>query len=222
MEKQGWPPPGIVATATAYLGRYREFDSALSLVWLPEGTEKKYGLGCDPGYSFNVLSKIVLDNPKYEWVWILGDDHVFAPDLWLKLFSRDVDIVVPLCLRRYDFNPVLNLGEEGGFIPHPDPWSVIAGKSGLMEWTGTCGNAGMFIRRKVLETMEFPWFRQGQLDPKYSSSDLYFSWTAQKAGFKIYIDLDNCIGHIDHLAIWPRKAEDGHWYVDYRPAAIYR
>jgi hypothetical protein len=210
----------VVGTATGYLGRYREFDSALALVWLPEGSERKYGLGCDPGHSFNVLCKAMIDDEKFQWIWILGDDHVFAPNLWLNLFARDVDIVVPFCLRRSELSPILHYGEEGKFGPHPDPWSVVTGKSGLLEWDGTCGNAGMLIRRHVLEEMEYPWFRQGQLDPKYSSSDLYFSWAAQKAGFKVYVDLDNCIGHIDHFAIWPRK-QDGHWYIDYRPAAVY-
>jgi hypothetical protein len=209
-------PPGLVGTATAYLGRYREFDQCLDRIWLPDGSEKRSVLGCDPGYSFNVLSKIMIDRPEFEWIWILGDDHTFPQDLWLKLYVRNVDIIVPLCLRRNDYSPVLNYGEEGKFVPHPDRWEVLRGKSGLMEWNGTCGNAGMLIRRNVLEKMEYPWFRQGQLDPQYSSSDLYFCWAAQKAGFKIWIDLDNCIGHIDHIGIWPRRDEEGNWFVDFR------
>ena len=213
-------PPGYVVIPTAYLGRYREFDNCLNQVGLPVGSVKKMGLGCDIGYSFNEVCRVGFNDPKIKWFWILGDDHVFAPDLWRKLYDRNVDIVVPLCLRRGDWEPTLNYGEEGGFTGLPDRWAPLVGKSGLMEWSGTVGNAGMLIRRNVLEEIEFPWFRQGQLDPKFSSSDLYFCHAAQKAGFKVYVDLDNHIGHIDHIALWPRKGEDGHWYLDFRPAAL--
>lgn len=211
-------PPGVMGVPTAFLGRYREFDACFNRVHLPDKTKKLHSLGCDVGYGFNNLAYQTINDPEMQWLWILGDDHDFRKDLWLNLYERDVDIVVPLCLRKSDNAPVLNCGEEGNFAPYPGRWDILKGKSGLMEWNGTVGNAGMLIRRRVLETVEPPWFRQGVLDPKYSSSDLYFSWEVQKYGFKIYIDLDNFIGHIEHLSVWPRRDEDGEWYVDFHHA----
>jgi hypothetical protein len=212
-------PPGLVGCPTAFLGRYREFDDHFDAVLVPPGSEKRRGLGCDVGYSFNLLADHMLANPDFQWLWILGDDHSFAPDLWLRLYERNVDVVVPLCLRKNDRAPVFNCGPDGGFVPDPNRWEVLRGKSGLMQWKGTVGNAGMLIRRRVFEKMNPPYFRQGQLDPRYSSSDIWFSWALQEAGFTLWIDLDNLIGHIEHVAYWPRRDEKGNWYFDVMPAA---
>lgn len=212
-------PPGILGVATGFLGRYREFDECLSRIIVPSGSRKLYSKGCDVGYHFNNLAQITLDNPEMQWLWILGDDHDFSPSLWHQLYIRNVDIVVPLCLRKNDTAPVINCGQAGGFGPDPYRWDGLQGKSGLYDLTGkTVGNAGMLIHRKVFESIPGPWFKQGQLDPKYSSSDIYFSWMVQENGFKVYLDLDHYIGHIDHVAVWPRRDADGNWFVDYRVA----
>lgn len=211
-------PPGLVGTLTHYLGRYREFDVALQMVWVPPNSEKKYFLGVDIAANLNTMVEALMENPKWEWLWMLGDDHVFTNDLFLKLYERDVDIVVPLCLRRDGFTPVLNYGEKEGCKSIQNSWEPLIGKSGLLKWEGTCGNAGMLVRRKVFKKLELPCFRAGQLSPKFSSVDLYFSLMAQKAGFDIYIDLDNTIGHIEHMAIWPARLPDGSWQVEIRQA----
>jgi hypothetical protein len=210
-------PPGEVGVASHFLGRYREFDGCFNTVWLPPGSVKEYFLGVDPCHHFNEMVRRMRDR-KLEWVWILGDDHVFCQDLWLKLWERDVDIVVPMCLRRTDFTPILNHDAAGGFICIGDSWPLVAAKSGLMEWEGTTGNAGMLIRKHVFDKIEEPWFQAGKLSPEFSGSDLYFCYQAQKAGFKVWIDLDNPIGHINHMAIWPRRDEEGAWHIDVRMA----
>lgn len=209
-------PKGVVGIASAFLGRYREFDACLNSVWLPPASVKQWCLGVDPCHHFNDMCRKVLSDKDLQWVWILGDDHVFTQDLWLNLYERNVDIVVPLCLRRSGFTPVLNEGEDKGFAAIQDSWKYLSGKKGLIEWPGVCGNAGMLIRRNVLEAMEPPWFRAGQLNPEFSASDLFFCHLAQKSGFKIHVDLDNHIGHINHTAIWPRRDEAGEWFVDTR------
>ncbi len=212
-------PSGVAGVATGFLGRYREFDVCLNRELFPVGTKTLLSMGCDVGFHFNNLAQQMLDDPTMQWLWILGDDHDFSPDLWLKLYERNVDIVVPLCLRKNDTAPVINLGKEGGFGPDPNRWECLIGKSGLFDLTGrTVGNAGMLIRRKVFESIPGPWFKQGQLDPRYSSSDIYFSWMVQEHGFKVNLDLDNYIGHIEHVSVWPRRDENGQWFVDYRHA----
>jgi len=210
-------PAGEVGVATHFLGRYREFDAAFQTVWLPPGCTKEYFLGVDPCHHFNEMVR-KMQSRNYEWVWILGDDHVFCQDLWMKLYERDVDIVVPLCLRRTDFTPILNEDAAAGFIAINQSWNQLIGKTGMLEWYGTCGNAGMLIRKHVFDKIEEPWFRAGKLSPEFSGSDLYFAHQAQRAGFKVWIDLDNTIGHINHMAIWPRRDEGGDWHIDVRMA----
>jgi len=208
---QGYPP-GVIGVATGFLGRYREFDACLNIVWKPPTTETIYYIGVDVCKHFNSMVRSTLAKPENEWLWILGDDHAFCQDLWLNLYERNVDIVVPLCLRK-NAKPIPILDDPTHKI---SPTEAISGKSGLLEWGGLTGNAGMLIRRRVFEQMEPPWFRAGQDDPEYSGSDYYFCRAAHRAGLKIYVDLDNPIGHIHHFAIWPRRDENGEWYVDYR------
>ena len=149
-------PPGLVGTCTHYLGRYREFDTALSMAIVPNESVKQYYMGVDVANNFNSMVENLLANEPWKWLWILGDDHVFTNDLWVNLYERNVDIVVPLCLHRDGFQPVLSYGEDKGFERIPNAWDEIKGKTGLMKWTGTCGNAGMVIRRNVFEKLEFP------------------------------------------------------------------
>ena len=212
-------PPGVVGIASAQLGRYREFDWCLENVWLPPGSVKRWCMGVDVCHNFNDMARFTLESPEFKWLWILGDDHLFTQDLMMELFARDRDVVVPLCLRRSnDFAPVLNWGREKNFTAVQDSWAEIKGKSGLMDWPGTAGNAGMLVKRHVLEALEEPWFRAGQLHPGYSSSDLYFCDAFERLGFRLLIDLDNVIGHINHMGIWPRRDENGEWHLDVRNA----
>lgn len=215
-------PPGIVGICSGFLGRYREFDLCVDALWTPQGSRPVWSMGVDVTNNFNSMTRELLSEKSLQWLFVLGDDHVFCQDLVLRLWERDVDIVVPLCLRKTDYTPVLNRGENDGFRTITNSWPEIMaareipGKPGLVEWEGTCGNAGMLIRRSVLESLEPPWWRCGQLDPGYGSPDLYFCHAAQRAGFKVHIDLANVIGHIVHAAVWPRRDEAGNWNAEFR------
>lgn len=210
-EKVSRMPPGLIGVATGFLGRYREFDACLQVLWQPPKAETIYYIGVDVTRHFNAMVEDTLKNPELQWLWILGDDHVFTQDLLLNLYERNVDIVVPLCLRKNKL-PV-------PILEHPDPSkntiNAIRGKSGLIPYDGYTGNAGMLIRRAVLGTMEKPLFRAGQRDPGYASPDYFFCEYVKQYGITIHVDLDNHIGHMGHFAIWPRN-EGGEWYVDYR------
>jgi len=200
-------PPGIVGIATAFLGRYREFDVCLDDAWFPPESEMLWCMGIDPCHHFNQMVEKMYSDNKFQWVWILGDDHTFPADLWWNLYQRNVDIVVPLCLKKD--RPPRPLLEHGDY--NLSYWDWIKGRSGLMPWDGTVGNAGMLIRRSVFDEMEAPWFRAGVHDPGHSSSDLNFCRCIQRLGFIVNVDLDNPIGHLQHYAVWPKRDEDGVW-----------
>ncbi|MGR3303275.1 MAG: hypothetical protein ACUZ8I_12335, partial [Candidatus Scalindua sp.] len=101
-------PPGLIGIASSTMGRYREFDISLSTVGVPQGSGITYETGCDVAYNFNNLCRKLLRRTDYEWLWILGDDHVFQPDTLNRLIGRNVDIVAPLCLKRTrPFGPVI-------------------------------------------------------------------------------------------------------------------
>jgi hypothetical protein len=204
---------GIVGIATNYVSRYTDFHMCLDHFMVPNGSQISRQMGVNVAFHYNNMARHMLEDDVYRWVIMLGDDHVFAPDLLLRLLERDVDIVVPLCLRRIPpFNPVIHSNAVHKY--KPVDFDFLHGKTGLIDvGDHNTGNAGMVVKRHVYETLPQPWFELGKTNPEMGGCDLYFCEKARKAGFKIYVDTDNCIGHIFHAAVWPVKDEN----LSYRP-----
>lgn len=210
-ERSNKHPKGVIGIATAPLGRYREFDLCVSNLEMPQGCQIDWRMGVNVAFHFNNMIRSMLSNDEFEWVWILGDDHTFEPDVLIRLLERDVDVVTPFCLRRANpFNPVLATGKNGGY--KACSFQTVDGKKGLMDITSyTVGNAGTLIRRKVCETIPEPWYENGKIDPEKESCDLYFCTKIKEYGFKSYLDLDVLFGHIFHAVVFPERKQDGSW-----------
>jgi hypothetical protein len=209
---QGYQP-GHIGIASDFLGRYREFDYCVARCLSPQGSSYQYYLGVDVCHNFNTMVRHVLQDPTFQWLWILGDDHLFNPNLLLNLLDRNVDVVTPLCLRRLaPYVPLLHTGFDKRCVSYKNPWEMIQGKTGLLEWEGSAGNAGMLIRRHVLEAMTDPYFENGKTASGVGAADLYFWHKLREQGFKTYLDLDNLLGHMTHVAVWPKYLEEtGTW-----------
>ena len=208
--------PVITGIACSSLGRYREFDITLRNVQTPPGSTISWSIGLDIAHNYNNLCKSLLEHKEYKWLWILGDDHVLRPDILMNLIKRDVDIVAPLCLQRAQpFAPVI-YKSEGGKHYQAD-FGFLKGKKGLIE-VDACGNAGMLIRREVIEAIGGDWHRVGWIQPDRGSSDLYFCKRAKEKGYKIHVDLDNTIGHIAHMSVWPVRDFNNEYSLAIREA----
>lgn len=145
---------------------------------------------------------------------MLGDDHVFSPDLLEKLINRNVDIVVPLCLQRAKpLQPVLQKEISPGkvekmtFDDLPNRTKLWRLPHGIYT-----GNAGMLVKRRVFDIMGYPWMEQGQLVPGRGGFDLYFCKKAQELKILVHLDLENTTGHMTHVGIWPEEKDDGWGY----------
>ena len=58
-----------------------------------------------------------------EWLWMIGDDHAFHPDIVVRLLSHDVDVVAPHCLQKsWPFPQVVYEGRSST----PRRWGRIA------------------------------------------------------------------------------------------------
>lgn len=216
--------PGVIGIASGFLGRYREFDVCVHRTQMPVGSQLDWRVGVGIAHNFCEMVRRTLGyethklpgDVDFQWLWILGDDHVWSPDLLKKLLARDVDVVVPLCLRRMPaYSPVLFAGSEGGYAPLG--WEAINGQTGLVKLeTKLLGNAGMLIKRHVLEAIDEPWFENGKMNPEMGGCDLWFCQKVHDAGFGLYLDTDNPIGHLSHVAIWPRRDGDNNYNPDIR------
>ena len=141
-----------------------------------------------------------------DWLWVLGTDHVMNFDLLERLLSHDVDVVVPLCLKRSPpYDPVVysHQNEKGQYVGYTD-----LPEHGLVP-VHAAGSAGMLIRRHVLDTFEDPVFEShGGLN-----EDLHFCAKVRDAGFSIWCDVDAPLGHIGQISVWPRYSGD-EWMID--------
>ena len=207
-------PPGIIAVPTGSIGRYREFDIQLIQMHAPAGSLLTYKMGLNVARNINDAIRAMA--PEHEWVFILGDDHTFAPDVLMKLLDHNVDVAVPLVLHRSPpYMPVL-YGPGPDYVHVKPSW--FKGKRGLVDISEfTVGNAGMLVRRKVFETLSDPWFEMGKTHPEVGGSDLYFSEKVRRAGIKQYMDMDLAMGHIGHVAFWPGWDADGTLLMQIRP-----
>jgi glycosyltransferase involved in cell wall biosynthesis len=208
-------PPGTIIICSGELQRYTAF--AQSLVSLGPPPRTKLSWACGVNIAGNLNHAIA--RAKGEWIWILGDDHIFAPDILFRLLAHEVDVVSPLVLMRHrPFAPIVFKSDlpDGTF----EFWQGPDLPSGGLHQVAAASGAGMLVRRHVLEGIDRPYFELGRIKPTEMSEDLYFYRKVREKGFKVYIDLDTMMGHITPAALWPRKKADGRWEIHVDPDCV--
>lgn len=205
--------PGTIVVAAASMPRYYEFQFSLDAVGAPVGSKQLVIRSCDITQNFNDGVKQMVG----DWVWFLGDDHSFEPGLLIKLLNHHVDIVVPITpCKSAPFMPCMMHGpEDYNEVWHEDMplyhWSELSGTGLLPLPKGDfIGQAGMLVRKNVLDTLGYPWFKCGQLDPGRLQEDLDFCHRVQQAGFTVYVDQDTILDHHYICGITARKV-NGTW-----------
>jgi hypothetical protein len=194
--------PGVVCVPSSALGRYREFDVCMSKLVVPLGTEVEWRIGLNIiGHINNTIRSMFKHN--LHWVWIADDDSLFDPGILIRLLHHDVPVVAPFILRRsHPMIPTICKPYGDKYIrPGFDHYN---GKSGLVDISGWCiGTAGMLIQRRVLEQIRDPWMENRKTTK--SDFDLNFCRKLSEAGITLHIDLDTPMGHLTHVAVWPKR-----------------
>ena len=205
--------PGTIIVAAATTPRFYEFQMALEGLHVPAGTKLTIERSCDITQNFNKGVKSM----EGEWAWFLGDDHSFEPKLLLKLLDHRVDVVVPItpCKVPPWLPCVMHGPKEGEAIWHESmllyDWTELSGP-GLWEFPkgDFIGQAGMLVRKPVLDKLGYPWFKAGQLDPGRLQEDMTFCHELQQLGYIIWIDRDVIFDHYFIVNVTARKHE-GLW-----------
>ena len=196
-------PPGTVGIAVQETGRYTAFTESMSSLQSPVGTVISWAYGSDIVVGMNHL----VDTMQGEWLWLMGDDHAFDPDLLMRLLGHEVDVVVPVCLMRQSpFWPVAKTGADQCLD------LTSAAKTGLVELHET-GSAGMLIRKSALdrvrEAFPGPVFERGD-----TSEDYLLCSRLRELAIPIWCDLGSRLGHMTVAAVWPGEA-NGDGCVDF-------
>lgn len=207
--------PGTICVASGDLARYSRFCNSMMQVEAPPDTRTAWACGLNVAANFNHCIR----NMTGEWVWIMGDDHVFAPDTLMRLLAHDVDVVVPVVIRRQPpFIPVLfkqrppNSVSPMGTFPYIK-WSELPqhGLIGPEQGLHVAGSAGMLIRKRVLDQIGDPWFEVGQCGREVINEDAHFCEKLATLGIPLYADLDTWMGHVTPMTIWPSRSANGAW-----------
>lgn len=199
--------PGGLAIITGELTRYVQAMRCLSMIRVPNGTVRAWEAGALVAYNINHAITTLLGRPEVGWVWLMGDDHTFEPTILLDLLDRDVDCVVPLCLNRTPpFAPTI---VSGGRMKPID--KVPLGGLYRLGDDELCGDAGLLVRRHVLEAIPAPWYDH-RISGAHNAEDRAFVERVKAAGFAVHVDTDHVIGHQTAVTITPDK-RSGRWEV---------
>jgi hypothetical protein len=207
-------PHGMVAVVAQDTARYSMFAASLTGLNVPPGTTIKWEIGHSIADSLNDVAASFLDLSDGDWLFLLNDDHAFAPGLLGRLLDHEKDIVVPLCYTRVPpYKPVVYSGFADDAGPNVRRRVDLNDHplGGLIP-VHSAGGAGMLIRRRVLEAVERPWFEMGMVASTQMGEDVYFCDKARAAGFGIHADLDARLGHCTTAVVWPAKEPSGWTY----------
>jgi hypothetical protein len=205
--------PGTVAVPMSEIGRYAMFTVSLAGTRQPEGTALSIMASASVTENLNAVVRHL--NDQSEWVWIVGDDHVWENDALIRLLEAtdrtDADIMVPLVVKR---NPPWHLvifhedGEREDGLPRwrPFGWEEVP-ESGVFE-IDAAGSAGMLIKRQVFEAIGDPWFHSS--GGVVLNEDVMFCRDARAYGFGIFACADVTMGHLGIFNVRPFR-RGGRW-----------
>lgn len=204
--------PGTIILASAMQPRFFEYVTSMERLRVPQGTRYLIERGCDVAGNFNSgLKKATGD-----WVWFVGDDHSFHEDTLMKFLDHRVDVVVPISpIKVAPWGPCMIHGPSDGRVWHPDmplyTWEEVSGE-GLMPLPigDFIGQAGMLVKKPILDKLGYPWFKTGQFDPGRLTEDLYFCHELQKMGVTIHVDRDVIFDHWFIMGVTARTHQ-GHY-----------
>ena len=209
-------PPGTIGLSLGEIVRYASFLMSLSAVWRPPGSVVASGQSVAIAENLNAITRMMLATPSHQWLWVQADDHVWRKDALRKLLDCQVDVVVPLIIRRGPpFLPVINKRRtRAGFLSYG--YDEIP-TSGTWEIGSVAGSGGMLIRRHVIEAV-VEWQGHERLW-EYSkgdntNEDYLLSQKIRRAGFTIHCCSDVVMGHSALFTVWPEvvSRDDGeHW-----------
>ena len=200
-------PPGAICLASGEIARYGVSLQCLERLRVPNASLLAWFMGVLVAENLNRGLDAMLENPALQWAWIMGDDHIYDAGIVMGLLEREVDVVLPLCLNRY---PPLDPSIVG---PAGQKHLEDLPTAGLYRLAPdeTCGDAGMLIRRSVLERLARPFYdrlRSGS----FKSEDQAFTRKLQDAGYDVWVDVEHPIGHIAAVAVEP-VVKHGAWNI---------
>lgn len=169
---------------------------------LPEGSKiSRARLGSVPGN----LNKIIECAKEFDYVFIVEDDSMFAPDTVVRLLQHDKDVVAGLCVSRQPpFMPYIYETDGTDIRPR----ALKEDDKGLIKVAAT-GMGGILIKMSVFDKLTKPYFRTFYEGEVEWGQDVLFAKSLVAAGIKVFCDTDVTIWHATQCAIGAIRNDKG-------------
>lgn len=236
------PTPGWIAIPSGVSPRFIEFWERLMILTKPSGTGYSRSSSPDNGLNRNNTTKEMLQQSAPQWIYYLDDDHEFPADSLLrKLYILEqypqIDALAGFYTKKYPpFKSVLFTKVPPDDLERPSwdrmkqamivgdqvPDASSRGSSrvpGLLKVAG-CGGGGLLVRRRVIEALAqlHPDVHLFETGPKRAyGPDIGFCMKLRDAGFNLYADLGNPLGHMIGCTITPQwDAKLKAWFLIFK------
>lgn len=202
-------PLKIKVGLPSYSGRVFP-DTAETIKSLSLYDDIEFDISIIPGLSTALARNVSLTNSRklkqhfdFDYFLSMDDDISFPVSAVLMLLDRNLDIVSASYPMRSNISggtlDRLTCGTWKDFVGHAPRESYLSVNSSGLVSCDTVGLGCCLIKRKVFETMKYPFFRNHVIENAgegyYLAEDLSFCLDAANAGFSIYCDCDVRVQH---------------------------
>lgn len=201
--------PGGIVISTQLIMRYGEAMDSWEELIAPVGTLRQKRSGALVHMQLNLGIRRALARGA-QWVWVTGDDHGHRHDVLMRLLDLDVPVAAPLVLGRLPpfWTHITRRTPDTPSGFQPKPLQDMPPNRGLYTLAPdeSCGDAGLLIRRDVLEKLGDPWYRP------VGFPDIDLTQRIRVLGYPIVIDMSQRMSHIAPVSIEPVLTDNG-WFV---------
>lgn len=201
----------LIGVPTSEFARRADFYDYFNTLEKPDGSLIISPHGSSPAKSRNIIIEQAILNGCTHILFV-DDDMAFRKDSLIKLLSHDKDVVSGLYFgRNFPHQPMIfdKVDEKGRAFAY-----FMNGHSNGLVKIAACGFGFCLVKVSVLQKMEKPWVRLGELDAQEWCDDLGFFHRLSKVTDDIYCDTDVTVGHISTMILWPNNV-DGKWFTIY-------
>ncbi len=190
-------PGGTVGVPSGEQARWTQFVMSLVVLERPKGTRLASVSGTYIQASRNDLARQLLETDG-QWLFMVDDDHSFDRSLLINLLDRHVPVVGAAAVSRKPPYYVC------AYLPGANHAMGLHDFDGTLVEVDAVGTGAILIRREVLEALDPPWFEVGYDDNgRNISEDVNFCNRARAAGYSVWLDGTQTIGHITGVSIRP-------------------